>query len=288
MATTEKAPLLPSYQDDQTTSPPAEPEVDGLRQRVEETRQAWMDAANAYTEAWKRTPSGRRVTRFQTFVICITSAICMMVIGSVFFVIIYTMIYGDEADVYKPPRKVPLEAHVMSKCPDARDCLNDLILPAMMETSRMVDFKLSYIGTPTDSDDGIECKHGPTECLGNILELCAAKLYPDPKMYLGFTMCMTRQYSEIPAQSLVQDCALEHGISFDQLNDCASDEHLGTGIDLLRTSVERSQSANVSTSCTVRLDNKVWCVRHEGEWIDCPGGSDVQGLIAEIKKLRTE
>lgn len=42
--------------------------------------------------------------------------------------------------------KVALEAHIMSKCPDARDCLHDMILPAMMNVSSKVDFKLSYIG----------------------------------------------------------------------------------------------------------------------------------------------
>jgi hypothetical protein len=42
--------------------------------------------------------------------------------------------------------KIPLEAHIMSKCPDARDCLHDLILPAMQQVEDKVDFTLSFIG----------------------------------------------------------------------------------------------------------------------------------------------
>lgn len=42
---------------------------------------------------------------------------------------------------------VPLEAHIMSKCPDARDCLRDMIVPAMERISDKVDFRLSFIGT---------------------------------------------------------------------------------------------------------------------------------------------
>ncbi len=42
---------------------------------------------------------------------------------------------------------VPLEAHVMSKCPDARDCLRDLVVPAMEKIADKVDFRLSFIGT---------------------------------------------------------------------------------------------------------------------------------------------
>lgn len=40
---------------------------------------------------------------------------------------------------------IALEAHIMSKCPDAQECLQDLILPAMEKISDKVDFKLSFI-----------------------------------------------------------------------------------------------------------------------------------------------
>jgi hypothetical protein len=41
---------------------------------------------------------------------------------------------------------VPLEAHIMSKCPDAKDCLEKLVVPSMVEVSDKVNFTLSYIG----------------------------------------------------------------------------------------------------------------------------------------------
>lgn len=58
---------------------------------------------------------------------------------------------------------VPLEAHIMSKCPDAKDCLQQLVLPAMVRVFDKVNFTLSFIGTPTEND-GIACMHGPEEC----------------------------------------------------------------------------------------------------------------------------
>jgi hypothetical protein len=42
--------------------------------------------------------------------------------------------------------KVSLEAHIMSKCPDAKACLQELVVPAMEKISDKVDFKLSFIG----------------------------------------------------------------------------------------------------------------------------------------------
>jgi len=76
--------------------------------------------------------------------------------------------------------------------------------------------------------------------LGNIIELCAQELYPDPKAFLGFTMCMTKDYMHIPQRSLVEDCALEHAIDFDELNKCATKDDGAFGIGMLRGSVRRS------------------------------------------------
>ncbi|KAF1814136.1 hypothetical protein P152DRAFT_456365 [Eremomyces bilateralis CBS 781.70] len=181
--------------------------------------------------------------------------------------------------------KVPLEAHIMSKCPDARDCLEYLVLPAMAQVSNRVDFQLSYIGTPTNHNDGIECMHGETECLGNIVELCAANLYPDPKRYLGFTMCLSKQYQLIPDRDLIADCALEYGLSFERLNECMSQEDGAYGMGLLRSSVERSAEANVTYSCTIRLNEEIRCVRDDGTWKQCERGSSVESLIADIDDI---
>ena len=177
---------------------------------------------------------------------------------------------------------VPLEAHVMSKCPDARDCLRDLVVPAMEQVVDNVTFKLSYIGSIA-KDNTVQCKHGSTECLGNMLSLCAAHLFPaDIKRSLGFSTCMILSYQRIPARDLVEHCALEHGIPFEDLNACVSEE--GKGLDLLEASVQRSQEAGIEKSCTVRVAGKKWCIRDGAEWRDCPNGYEVQDLVQAIQK----
>ncbi|KAJ2971489.1 hypothetical protein NQ176_g7660 [Zarea fungicola] len=139
-----------------------------------------------------------------------------------------------------PKKKVPLEAHIISKCPDTRDALRLLLLPAMQQVYDKVDFKLSYIGSV--DGEGVKCKHGPSECLGNIVELCARELYPDPKISLGFVMCLTRDYQNIPDRSLIEDCALEHAIDFNKLNECATRDDGAHGLKLLRDSALHSAS----------------------------------------------
>lgn len=82
--------------------------------------------------------------------------------------------------------------------------------------------------------------HGPEECMGNIIELCALELYPDPKISLGFIMCLTRDYEQIPDRVLIEDCALEHAIDFQALNECATKDDGAYGLGLLRHSIQRT------------------------------------------------
>ncbi|PHH68150.1 hypothetical protein CDD83_6217 [Cordyceps sp. RAO-2017] len=119
------------------------------------------------------------------------------------------------------------------------DALKELVIPVMKKVGNKVDFKLNYIGN-ISSDDGIECMHGPEECLGNIIELCARELYPEPIISLGFVMCLTNEYKVIPHESLIRDCAMEHAIEFDKLNECATRDDGAYGMDLLRNSVRRT------------------------------------------------
>jgi hypothetical protein len=165
--------------------------------------------------------------------------------------------------------------------------LEKLVVPAMAQVASKVNFTISYIGQPTHGadGDGVTCKHGPSECLGNIIELCAAEVYPDPKIYLGFTLCLSRKYADIPSKSLVEDCAMEHGIDFEKLNDCASKDDGGFGMGLLRDSCARSIEVGAGISCTVRLDEKKRCVRDDGAWKDCAGGSSVKSLVDDIDTI---
>jgi Gamma interferon inducible lysosomal thiol reductase (GILT) len=126
--------------------------------------------------------------------------------------------------------------------------------------------------------------HGPSECLGNMILLCAAQLYPDPKLSLGFAQCLTNDYHDIPDRDLVESCAMEHSLDFKMINACLSDSGRAPG--LLRDSVERSAKLNITTSCTLRLQGKVWCVT--GTEQDCNDGSNLDGLLKDIKTAYDE
>lgn len=117
---------------------------------------------------------------------------------------------------------------------------------------------------------------------------------------LGFANCLISEYTRIPERNFVEQCALEHGINFQALNECASQQEDDpgdgkhpplSGIALLRKSALHSAELDVTTSCTVRLDDTVWCVRDDGSWKECgkdEGNSKVSALADEVKKLYDE
>ena len=135
--------------------------------------------------------------------------------------------------------------------------------------------------------------------------LCAANLPFPPSVdgrtptvrYLGFANCLLDSYPRIPEREYVEGCTLEHGLDFGALNRCASSEQEDVsdgsvgGLALLRESARHSEAVDASVSCTVRLDERVWCVRDSGVWKDCAldgKGSQVDVLADEIKRLSKE
>lgn len=90
-------------------------------------------------KAWSKSTNGkwhRRIMFSVTGLLLFFMVFCVTLIA--------TDVLTDDDEWYYPGR-VPLEAHIMSKCPDAKDCLHDMILPAMQNVSDKVDFRLSYI-----------------------------------------------------------------------------------------------------------------------------------------------
>lgn len=137
MSEIEKQPLIENQ---------PEPTLSDLRSRWQEARANLQAAAKdlftarrEYERAWSQTTRGRiTIAAFCIFII----VVFLLPMGG----LLVLGLMDDDINEEYLPRRVPLEAYIMSKCPDARDCLHDLVLPAMVNVSNLVDFKLSYIG----------------------------------------------------------------------------------------------------------------------------------------------
>lgn len=119
---------------------------------------------------------------------------------------------------------------------------------------------------------------------------------------LGFANCLLGDFTRIPERGFVHQCALEHGIDFEALNNCASQQNDDpddggrgrpplSGLALLRNSALRSERLGAKISCTVRLDESVWCIRDGGQWRDCVQDGEArkpQVLADEVQRLWKE
>ena len=78
----------------------------------------------------------------------------------------------------RPLPGVNITLYVASKCPDAPRCEN-FLRPVLQTVGQLVNLQLAFIGTPNASaPDGVDCLHGPSECIGNAVQLCVQRHFP--------------------------------------------------------------------------------------------------------------
>ncbi|CDS07908.1 hypothetical protein LRAMOSA01857 [Lichtheimia ramosa] len=175
---------------------------------------------------------------------------------------------------------VPVELFVMSKCPDKVFCEN-VFSQVLDQVQVPVSLDVNYIAQANQSEEyQFSCKHGPSECLGNIQELCFKHVYPDYHQWFEFDLCLNEKYQSIGnGSALAEDCAGQLGLSFGPVKDCIDSDK---GVELLAESVKRTQSLGVTKSCTVYIDNRLRCI-HDGTWKDCDGGYEVEDFVKSIE-----
>eukprot|EP00128_Syssomonas_multiformis_P005794 Colp12_sorted_trinity150504_noHs@10499 len=169
--------------------------------------------------------------------------------------------------------KVAVDFFVMSKCPDAAYCekyYND----AIHKLAPIIDVKINYIASKSGSS--FACMHGSAECTGNMQQLCVQKHYPENLAFFDFAVCESKSYSSIPSNG--EDCANALSMDFKSIDECVNN---GEGASLLEESIKITQAAGVRSSCTVNVDNTLFCI-HDGVWRSCSRGSSPESLIQVV------
>ncbi|KAJ6485012.1 hypothetical protein C8R47DRAFT_1130511 [Mycena vitilis] len=186
--------------------------------------------------------------------------------------------------------RVPVELGVMSRCPDALACetiFNDVLNEVGRER---MDLSLVYVANlnSTDVDFGATCKHGPTECAGNVQQLCAAK-YANPGAWWDFVQCQNSHGRyQVGLPDVALQCAELAGINWESsgVGSCAGSDASGKaaeGIELLHESLLLGKALKIEKSCTVLIDRKKVCVRDD-TWKECDGGHGVDDFVRQINR----
>ncbi|KAG8909838.1 hypothetical protein FRC00_009335 [Tulasnella sp. 408] len=188
--------------------------------------------------------------------------------------------------------KVPVTLGVMSRCPDAIHCENVMDTVFNEVGFEKVDVTLSFIGklNSTAPKYGVTCMHGEIECEGNLQELCMTNHVSEVRNWWPWLECVNLAGRErIGHLGTAVDCAIMTGIDWieDGVRACVKGkegESEPEGVRLLQESVKKTADLGITTSCTILISGKKRCVRDDGEWKDCEGGSSAADLERSINE----
>jgi len=198
--------------------------------------------------------------------------------------------------------QVPVTLGVMSKCPDANVC-ETVWDDVLRSVGHLVDLRLVYIGRIDNSTipPAVSCMHGPTECAGNIQQLCAIKYWGGGTPFQAgksgiatpvkgnetwrdwwdLVQCMNAgPQSRIGPQELVAACASSIGREWDDdLRACLDGDE---GSRLLQQSVDLANELDITRSCTILINNRQVCV-HDSDWKECKDGHSVADFERQVR-----
>ncbi|CAK1543048.1 unnamed protein product [Leptosia nina] len=128
------------------------------------------------------------------------------------------------ASTHAVPKKLLLTVYYESQCPDSEDFILNQLRPAVQQLHNYVKLQFVPFGKARSlnyGNDGFECQHGSSECLGNMVQDCALsrmKQYSDV-MRVAYVACemQTRsgatgelqcvEKAKLPVKD-VEDCVL--------------------------------------------------------------------------------
>jgi len=170
-----------------------------------------------------------------------------------------------------PGAKIPIELFVMSQCPYGVQVMTTMT-DVVKEIGANVDVKFEYIGDDLGNGQ-FKSMHGDGEVQGDLLEVCAQKLFADTTKLTTFMACLNKNYRQLPAGW--EACATEAGYDQPKLKACFEGDE---GKKLLAESFKTAKDKKATGSPTIFLAGE----RYSG------GREKVDFLRAVCDKLSTK
>ncbi|KIY71466.1 hypothetical protein CYLTODRAFT_345879 [Cylindrobasidium torrendii FP15055 ss-10] len=177
--------------------------------------------------------------------------------------------------------KVPVQLAVGSKDPDSLLCEN-IFDGVWKRVSGKTDLQLLYVAEIDDSepDFGVVCPQGPSECSGNVHQLCAAKYAPSFPQWWEFIHCSNYHgRNTIGTRQSAFRCANSARIDWNAgFGECSDGEE---GVQLLKDNVKEGKELGIERSCSIIINESTVCVR-DSTWKECEGGHTANDFVRQI------
>jgi hypothetical protein len=107
-----------------------------------------------------------------------------------------------------------------------------------------------YFVAQDDGNGQFECLHGPDECAGDIIEICAYYLNASNEQgWWTMGLCMQTDYENIPDNA--QACAKKANVNWDKIYSCSQSS---LGASLFSQSIAVGNNMNVDATPTIFVD----------------------------------
>lgn len=145
--------------------------------------------------------------------------------------------------------QVKVDFYVMSQCPYGTQ-VEDAIKPVLDELRDGVDFNLDFIARASGRGK-FQSLHGQPEVQGDIVQLCAAKYYPENHRYMDMVVCMNENARAIPGNW--EGCAKRVRLNVEKIKECYEGDE---GKQLLTESTKRANAAQARGSPTIYINDQ--------------------------------
>ncbi|XP_045116406.1 gamma-interferon-inducible lysosomal thiol reductase-like [Portunus trituberculatus] len=120
-------------------------------------------------------------------------------------------------------KKTKVSVYYESLSPKSKAFFTEQLYPVWLDLKEYIAVDLYVYGRTTERVDAtgykFECIHGPEECVGNVMMMCAKINIPTVEQYMGFSNCIMDEFKGA-AKSM--DCATQFAIDHTPIEQCAS------------------------------------------------------------------
>jgi len=149
--------------------------------------------------------------------------------------------------------KVHVEAFEMSRCPYCSSWKQSFEKLVMLKEGLpdIINMDENFVGQFNTTTKEYYCLHGPGECVGNTILLCARNLTVSKSQWgwWNLSVCMQSQFRNIPDNAA--DCAKQQGLDWIAINNCANSDF---GAKLLLDTFKFSEGRGVQETPTIFIN----------------------------------
>mmetsp|Transcript_38474 Transcript_38474/g.60041 ORF Transcript_38474/g.60041 Transcript_38474/m.60041 type:complete len:471 (+) Transcript_38474:274-1686(+) len=124
-----------------------------------------------------------------------------------------------EEEKPEEPKKLKIDFYMEAECPGCKEFTKTVLTDVLNDFHEHITLRAIPYGNAQLKNGTIHCQHGPTECLGNKIELCMMKQVKDWQKWWPAFKCIEK--SDDSPENASKTCLPDNNIDLQSVLDCA-------------------------------------------------------------------